>query len=148
MAHVVLEERLVAVGLDDRVEVVSSGTGGWHDGEPMDPRAAAVLRDAGYDPSRHRARRFDHNWFTKNDLLLAMDASNHADMSEQAPSVAQLDQVHMFREFDPEVTEGDDEIPDPWYGGDDGFRRVLTMIERTTDGLVDRLPGLMADRRG
>ncbi|MET0766549.1 MAG: low molecular weight protein-tyrosine-phosphatase, partial [Aeromicrobium sp.] len=116
IAHVVLEDRLAKAGLDDRVEVVSSGTGGWHEGEPMDPRAAAVLRDAGYDPSRHRARTFSIDWYAENDLLLAMDHSNRTDMTALSPTVAQQSQVRMFRAFDPDATEGDDEVPDPWYG--------------------------------
>lgn len=143
MAHVVLEDRLARAGLDDRIEVVSSGTGGWHEGEPMDRRAAAVLRNAGYDPSRHRARTFTTDWYAEYDLLLAMDHSNRADMLDQAPTVAQQAQVRLFREFDLEASEGDDEVPDPWYGGNDGFRQVLAMIERTTDELVTRLPDLM-----
>jgi len=143
MAHVVLEDRLARAGLDDRVEVVSSGTGGWHEGEPMDRRAAAVLRDAGYDPSRHRARTFSTDWYAEYDLLLAMDHSNRSDMLDQSPTVDQQAQVRMFREFDPEAVDGDDEVPDPWYGGSDGFRQVLAMIERTTDELVTRLPNLM-----
>lgn len=143
MAHVVLEERIARAGLDDRVEVVSSGTGGWHEGEPMDRRAAAVLRDAGYDPSGHRARTFSTDWYAEHDLLLAMDHANRADMVDQSPTVEQQARVRMFREFDPEASESDDEVPDPWYGGVDGFRDVLSMIERTTDQLVGRLPDLM-----
>ncbi|MRJ75815.1 low molecular weight phosphotyrosine protein phosphatase [Aeromicrobium sp. SMF47] len=143
IAHVVLEDRLAAAGLDHRVEVVSSGTGDWHVGQPMDPRAAAVLRDAGYDPSRHRARTFDVDWYAENDLLLAMDHTNRADMLDLAPTVAQQSQVHLFREFDPEASEDDDEVPDPWYGGDEGFALVLAMIERTSDELVRRLPDLI-----
>ncbi|MCW2831411.1 MAG: protein-tyrosine-phosphatase [Aeromicrobium sp.] len=143
MAHVVLESKLADAGLDDRVEVASSGTGGWHEGEPMDRRAAAVLRAAGYDPSRHRARTFTTDWYAEHDLLLAMDHSNRADMLDQAPTVAQQSQVRLFRSFDPEASETDDEVPDPWYGDGDGFRHVLTMIERTTDVLVERLPSLL-----
>jgi len=143
MAHVVLEDRLARAGLDDRVEVVSSGTGGWHEGDPMDRRAAAVLRDAGYDPSRHRARTFSTDWYAEYDLLLAMDHSNRADMVDQSPTVEQRARVRLFREFDPEASDGDDEVPDPWYGGSDGFRDVLAMIERTTDELVDQLPRLI-----
>lgn len=143
IAHVVLEDRLAKAGLDDRVAVVSSGTGGWHEGEPMDRRAAAVLRDAGYDPSRHRARTFTTDWYAEHDLLLAMDHSNRADMLDQSPTVEQQSQVRLFREFDPGAREGDDEVPDPWYGGSDGFRDVLAMVERTTDELVARLPELM-----
>jgi protein-tyrosine phosphatase len=143
IAHVVLEDRLARAGLDDRVEVVSSGTGAWHRGEPMDRRAAAVLRDAGYDPSRHRARTFSVDWYAENDLLLAMDHSNRADMLDLSPTVGQHTQVRLFRAFDPDASEGDDEVPDPWYGGSDGFRDVLAMIERTTDELVAQLPRLM-----
>lgn len=143
MAHVVLEDRLAKAGLDDRVEVASSGTGGWHEGEPMDRRAATALRDAGYDPSRHVARTFTTDWYAEHDLLLAMDHSNYADMTDQAPTVEAQSQVRMFREFDPEASEGDDEVPDPWYGGADGFAHVLAMIERTTDRLVERLPDLI-----
>jgi protein-tyrosine phosphatase len=143
IAHVVLQHRLERAGLDQQVQVTSSGTGGWHDGDAMDRRAATVLRDAAYDPSRHRARTFTIDWYAENDLLLAMDHSNRADMIALAPTVQQQAQVRMFRSFDPEATEGDDEVPDPWYGGSDGFRDVLAMIERTTDELVARLPQLM-----
>jgi protein-tyrosine phosphatase len=143
IAHVVLEDRLAKAGLDDRVEIVSSGTGGWHEGEPMDPRAATVLRDAGYDPDRHRARTFSVDWYAENDLLLAMDHSNRADMVDQAPTVAEQSRVRMFRSFDPDASGSDDEVPDPWYGGDQGFRDVLAMIERTSDALVEQLPDLM-----
>ncbi|MDX6278155.1 MAG: low molecular weight protein-tyrosine phosphatase [Nocardioidaceae bacterium] len=145
MAHVVLEDRLAKAGLDDRVEVTSSGTGGWHEGEPMDRRAAAALRDAGYDPSRHIARTFNTDWYAEHDLLLAMDHSNYADMTDQAPTVPAQAQVRMFREFDPEAADGDDEVPDPWFGGADGFTEVLAMIERTTDSLVEQLPDLIDD---
>lgn len=109
----------------------------------MDSRAADVLRSAGYDPSRHVARTFSTDWFAENDLLLAMDLSNQADMSDQAPTVAEQARVRMFREFDPEASEGDVEVPDPWYGGAAGFAAVLAMIERTTDQLVEQLPHLM-----
>jgi protein-tyrosine phosphatase len=146
-AHVVLERRLAEAELDDRVEVASAGTGGWHTGEPMDPRAAVALRDAGYDPTRHRARQFSTDWFAEQDLLLAMDAANRADMADLAPTVEQQAQVRMFREFDPEATAGDDDqVPDPWYGGPDGFLDVLTMIERTVDELVRQLPEMIAAR--
>jgi len=145
-AHVVLEQRLAESGLDDRVEVVSSGTGGWHEGDPMDPRSAEVLRAAGYDPSRHRARTFTRDWFAENDLLLAMDHANRADMRALAPTVEQEADVRMFREFDPEAT--DDEVPDPWYGGPEGFRSVLAMIERTCDGLVEHLSRQLAAEGG
>lgn len=146
IAHVVLEQRLIEAGLDDRVEVSSAGTGGWHTGEPMDQRAAAVLSDAGYDPSRHVARRFTTDWYAENDLILAMDQTNFADISDLAPDVASLYKVRMFRDFDPEAGElangtRDNEVPDPWFGGPDGFRFVLTIVERTVDQLVQDVAG-------
>ena len=72
-----------------------------------------------------------------------MDASNHADVVDHAPTVEQAQQVRMFREFDPEAAGADVDVPDPYYGGDDGFAEVLAMIERTTDELIAQLPDLM-----
>jgi protein-tyrosine phosphatase len=140
MAQVVLEDRIKRAGLDDRVEVVSAGTGTWHVGEAMDRRAAKTLADAGYDPTRHTAQTFTIDWYAEHDLLLAMDASNRADMADQAPDVEATRRLRMFREFDPEASEADDEVPDPWYGGDEGFAVVLEMVERTADEIVARLP--------
>ena len=136
MAHVVLEERLETAGLDDRVTVGSSGTGGWHVGEPMDARAAATLADAGLDPTRHRARQYDDAWGEDHDLVLAMDHDNLADLGGRS------ERVGMFRDFDPDDPGAD--VPDPWYGEADGFRDVLTMVERTSDSLVAQLAVLMA----
>jgi protein-tyrosine phosphatase len=138
MAHVVLEQRLARAGLDDRVGVESSGTGDWHVGEPMDRRAAATLTEAGYDATRHRARQYDADWPDSHDLVLAMDAENLSDIGGPG------DRVRMFRDFDP-VDPGAD-VPDPWYGGSEGFAEVLAMVERTSDALVAELAELAALR--
>jgi protein-tyrosine phosphatase len=135
MAHVVLEERLARAGLDDRVSVESSGTGDWHVGEPMDRRAASTLTEAGYDATRHRARQYVADSPDSHDLVLAMDAENLADIG--GPN----DRVKMFRDFDP-VDPGAD-VPDPWYGGSEGFADVLAMVERTSDALVAELSALV-----
>ncbi len=138
MADVVLSARLAEAGLDGAVEVVSSGTGGWHVGSPMDARAAAALTARGYDASRHRARQFDAGWFDECDLVLAMDHSNHADLTGLG-GAADPGRVRMFRDFDPLATHTDREVPDPYFGGEDGFATVLAMVERTADGLVAAL---------
>jgi len=130
-AQVVLEARLAAAGLDDRVSLRSSGTGDWHVGRPMDARAAATLEDAGYDASRHRAQQYDAAWADQDDLVLVMDHDNLADLG------GRTDRVAMFRDFDPAGVGQD--VPDPYYGGADGFRDVLTMVERTSDALVGLL---------
>jgi protein-tyrosine phosphatase len=134
-AHVVLDERLAESGLDDRVEVHSSGTGGWHVGSPMDPRAADALTAAGYDPTRHRARQYDDSWAASHDLVLAMDDDNLADLGGRSERIAK------FRDFDP-VDPGAD-VPDPYYADADGFALVLEMVERTADALVAELTDLL-----
>jgi protein-tyrosine phosphatase len=135
MAHVVLEAQLAEAGLDDRVVVHSSGTGDWHVGNPMDRRAATALSAAGYDPSRHRAQQYDASWADSHDLVLAMDLDNLADIGGRS------DRVGLFRDFDP--VEPGSEVPDPYYGGRDGFSAVLTMVERTSDALVAAMAELL-----
>ncbi|WP_244242506.1 low molecular weight protein-tyrosine-phosphatase [Nocardioides seonyuensis] len=130
MAHVVLESSLAAAGLADRVQVSSAGTAGWHVGKPMDARAAATLADAGHDPTRHRAQQYDAGWTSSYDLVLVMDDSNLADVGGRSERVAK------FRDFDP-IGTGDD-VPDPYYGGDEGFTEVLEMVARTSETIVER----------
>jgi protein-tyrosine phosphatase len=133
MADVVINDRLEAAGLDDQVEVISAGTGGWHVGGPMDRRAAALLTTHGYDATRHRAQQFGTDWFDDVDLVLAMDADNFQDLVALGPA----DRVRMFRDFDPRASAaGDRAVPDPYFGGDDGFEDVLAIVERTADALV------------
>lgn len=133
MADVVLQARVAEAGLDDRVEVVSAGTADYHVGKPMDRRAAATLTAAGYDATRHRAQQLGPDWVGACDLVLVMDDSNHADVGEH-------ERVRLFRSYDPVGTGG--EVPDPYYGGDDGFQEVLAMVERTGERLVE----LVAER--
>jgi protein-tyrosine phosphatase len=144
MADVVLTDRLERAGLGDRVEVASAGTGGWHVGGPMDERAAALLTRHGYDATRHRARQFQADWFDDADLVLAMDAANLADLVAQAPDAGR---VRMFREFDPRAGgDGELDVPDPYFGGDEGFEQVLEMVERTCDALVATVERDLDDR--
>ncbi len=142
MADVVLTADLADAGLDDRVEVVSAGTSGWHVGEPMDRRAAATLTTHGYDASRHRGARFEAAWHTECDLVLAMDTANLEDLSDLRG--AEPDRLRLFRDLDPRASEGDRDVPDPYYGHDDGFERVLAMVRRTSAELVRRLDDLLS----
>jgi protein-tyrosine phosphatase len=130
-AAVVLDSLLDKAGLLGAVEVASCGTGTWHLGEAMDQRAAATLSAAGYDASRHRASKFDDVWLDDFDLVLAMDRQNLADIGGRAARVA------MFRDFDPVDTGAD--VPDPYYGGLDGYEEVLRMVERTGTAIVAAL---------
>ncbi len=136
MADVVLSQRVDEAGLAGRVTVHSCGTGDWHVGNPMDERAAATLRAHDYDPSLHRARQFAPAWVGDHDLVLCMDASNLRDVRRVSPD-AEPDRVRLFRDFDP--VEPGSEVPDPYYGGEQGFEEVLAMVERTCATLVSAL---------
>lgn len=142
MADVVLSDRVERAGLADRVEVVSAGTGDWHVGGPMDRRAATLLTAHGYDATRHRAQQFGTDWFDDCDLVLAMDDSNYADLATLGVPVPD-GRLRMFRDFDPCADDGDRSVPDPYYGGDDGFERVLAIVGRTADALVAALPAAL-----
>ena len=139
MAEVVLSSMVEESGLADRVEVVSSGTGDWHVGKPMDRRAAATLTAHGYDATRHRAQQFDPTWHDDHDLVLVMDSSNLADVGP-----GEEGRVRMFRDFDPRAEPGsgdgaDRDVPDPYYGDDDGFEHVLGIVRRTSAEIVRQL---------
>jgi protein-tyrosine phosphatase len=142
VAEAVLTRQLADADLEHAVVVDSCGVGGWHVGHAMDERAAASLTRAGYDASRHRARQIDRGWTdpaTGHDLLLAMDAGHRRALLAAG---ADPDRVRMFRAVDP-VDPGAD-VPDPYYGGPDGFEEVLAMVERTGAVLVARLAQLLA----
>lgn len=143
-ADVVLSSLVAEAGLDDRVEVGSCGTADWHLGKPMDQRSGQTLTDAGYDASRHRARTFGPDWFG-HDLLLAMDSGNLADMRELLPVA---ERAMLFRAFDP-AYDGSSEppdVPDPYYGGPDGFLEVLATVERTSRVIVAELTASIRPR--
>lgn len=135
MAEVVLRKILDDHGLGDRVTVDSAGTGDWHRGSPMDARAAEILADHGYDGSRHRARQFLRDWYGRVDLVLAMDTDNLRALRRLAPDGAD---VRLFRSFDPAAPEGS-EVPDPYYGEQEGFAEVLEMVEAASEGLAKYL---------
>jgi len=142
MADVVLSRLVDDAGLSDKVAVSSCGTGDWHLGQPMDPRAAGQLHAEGYDASAHRAQQFDPSWL-EQDLVLAMDAKNLADITNGNGADGR---VRMFRSFDPLVADSADladlDVPDPYYGGDDGFVEVIRIVERTCRRLLTELEAL------
>lgn len=143
MADVVLAARVADAGLGDVVEVASAGTGEWHVGEPMDERAAALLTEEGYDAARHRARQVEAGWLDDYDLLLAMDQVNLTDLLglDQTSAAAADGRLRLFREFDPVRPGGD--VPDPYYGGESGFRDVLEMVERTAEVLATSIADVL-----
>ncbi|WP_190817588.1 low molecular weight protein-tyrosine-phosphatase [Saccharopolyspora pogona] len=131
MAALVFREQLRRAGLDGQVEVTSAGTGPWHVGEPADPRTAKVLADHGY-PTEHVAAQIDDEHLAA-DLLIAMDAGHLRAVRRLVDSSAD---VRLLRSFDPDSADGA-EVPDPYYGGPNGFDDVLAMVEAATPGLLD-----------
>ncbi|WP_460851165.1 low molecular weight protein-tyrosine-phosphatase [Nocardioides montaniterrae] len=143
VADVVLSARLRDAGLAPAVAVVSAGTGDWHVGDRMDRRSAATLTAAGYDPTRHRAQQVAPSWLDECDLVLAMDATNLADLRELAGKAADPKRLKLFGDFDPAHPGAD--VPDPYYGGPAGFDVVLAMVERTCEALVAELQHVLGD---
>ncbi|ONI77401.1 protein tyrosine phosphatase [Actinosynnema sp. ALI-1.44] len=134
MAAIVVREHLRREGLDG-VEVTSAGTGSWHVGDAADPRTQKVLLDHGY-PTAHVAAQVGARHLDA-DLLLAMDSGHADDLRRMADDPSR---IRLFRSFDPAAT-GDLDVPDPYYGGNDGFVIVLGMVEAATPGLVEWVKG-------
>ncbi|MEV1293414.1 low molecular weight protein-tyrosine-phosphatase [Pseudonocardia sp. NPDC049635] len=126
-----LAAEIETAGLADRVRVTSAGTGHWHIGRPMDERAAEVLAARGYDTG-HRARQVDSEILAA-DLLVALDAGHLRSLQRSVPDPRR---VRLLRSFDPDAAEGA-EVPDPYYGGPDGFAEVYEMIAAALPGLVE-----------
>ena len=140
-AEVVLRHMLQQAGLH-HITVDSAGTGGWHEGDGADPRSQAAWERRGY-AHRHRARQFRSEWFEERDLILVMDEDNHATLASRTRNDAHRAKIRYLRSFDPLVDDLQDaaamEVPDPYYGGIDGFEHMLDLIERSCAGLIAEL---------
>ena len=134
MAHLLREE-----GLEDEIQIDSAGTGGWHVGAAPDARAAGAASARGVI-LEGAARRVTPADFDRFDLVLAMDRENYADLQALAPDEEAREKVRYLREFDPEAVDaGALDVPDPYYGGDDGFENVLDLVTRACRGLLQDL---------
>ena len=136
-AEGVMRRLVEDAGLADRISVESAGTGAWHAGNPPDRRATVAARRRGIALAG-AARQVTPEDFRDFDLLIAMDRENLRDLLALAPDEAGSEKVRLLREFDP-ASEGDLDVPDPYYGGDDGFEHVLDLVEAACRGLLDAL---------
>jgi protein-tyrosine phosphatase len=118
------------------LEVDSAGTAGYHVGEPPDPRTRAAAARRGYDLAMLRARIVEPRDFERFDLILAMDRENLQVLQRRAPA-AMHERLRLFLEFAPEGSPED--VPDPYYGGPNGFEEVLDLVEAATRGLLAHL---------
>jgi protein-tyrosine phosphatase len=137
LAEVVVRDRALARGLGAHFDFASAGTGDWHIGNGADPRSADTAERYGHDLSGHRASQItavgvsDWQWF------VAMDADNHANLLAMGAPEAR---VLMMRRFEAGAGAIPD-VPDPYYGGPDGFDRVYAMLRDNADPMLDFLLG-------
>lgn len=121
-------------GLSHKYEAASAGTGAWHVGEPPDERMVRVAARHGLHYTGS-ARQFKQEDFARFDLIIPMDRDNRAHLFSMARGATEQEKIHLLREFDPQgsLNAG---VPDPYYGGMDGFEEVYTIIERSCRGLL------------
>ena len=133
-AEAIMAHRLGFEDLGVHVEVESAGTGDWHVGHPPDERAREEATRRGI-PMGGVARQFTAGDFDRFDIVLAMDSANLAALQALAPSPEAAAKVHLLREFDPQA-HGELDVPDPYFGGSQGFRDVFDMVDRSITGLI------------
>lgn len=122
-----LAEGILQSKLDDRFIVDSAGTGGWHINQPPDKRSIAVARKNGIDITGLRARKFSTDDFETFDLIYVMDRSNYKDVMALAQEDAHRQKVRMILE--------NDDVPDPYFGGEQEFEEVYRMLDKATDAI-------------
>jgi protein-tyrosine phosphatase len=119
-----------------RIEIDSAGTAGYHIGDPPDRRSQEAARRRGYDMSDLRARTVVPEDFERFDFILAMDRENLSTLRRSAPPAAR-ERIRLFLEFVPEADTA--EVPDPYYGGANGFEQVLDLVEAASRALLAHL---------
>jgi protein-tyrosine phosphatase len=129
MLHLLRETELAAA-----VAIDSAGTAAYHTGERADPRSRQEALSRGVDlPSV--ARRFESHDFDRFDYVIAMDSQNRRDLIALARDEKDIAKVHLLRAFDPESID-DQDVPDPYYGGNRGFANVFEICEAGCRGLL------------
>lgn len=137
LAEVVFREQVEQTGLASHFEIASSGTGDWHVGDSADRRMQEMAARHGVSLDAHCATQFAADDLAVYDHILVMDKNNLHDVLSLDEDDEHNGKVRLFREFDPEP--GDFQVPDPYYGGHDGFENVYRIVKRTAERLLDRL---------
>ena len=145
LAEYALREAVAASDLAGQVEVASAGTTGWEGGNPIDPRAGALLREHGIDPSAHRARRMDPQELREADLVLALDHDHVGPIRDVLGEERTATTLRMVRDFAPEPVE-DTGIRDPWYGDESDFELAWEQITEAVDGILDHVRAARAQK--
>jgi protein-tyrosine phosphatase len=135
-AHGVFQTLVEREGMTHLIEVDSAGTHAYHVGEPPDQRAQKTALARGCDLGRQKARRARKEDFQRFDYILAMDQDNYQNLQAIAPPDME-EKLALFLDFAPGL--GIREVPDPYYGGKDGFERVFDMVEEAAQGLLEHI---------
>lgn len=139
-AEVVLRSKLAEAGWADEVVIDSAGTGPWHAGKDMDPRARDALGRHGYQPPTHVARQFQAADFASRDMVIALDGGHVSRLGQLArlaeDPVGAAASISLLRSYDPAADAGELDIGDPYYGGEAEFETALAQIEAACDGLA------------
>ncbi len=146
-AEAALREAFADAGMADQVEIDSAGTGDWHVGHPPDPRMTEAAAGVGLT-LEGSARQVTASDLRDYDLVLAMDRTNAADLRAMAGGDADLQQrIRLFREFEPDRDHDDErdiDVPDPYYGGPEGFAHVVEIVRAAAAGVVDHVRDQLA----
>lgn len=136
-AQAVMDHLIGEAGLEGRIFTDSAGTSAYHAGEPPDRRARGTASARGI-PMKGSARQFEERDFHRFDYVLAMDQDNFRNLRDSAQTDELRARVHMLRSFDPESADGA-EVPDPYYGGAEGFDNVFDICDRACRALLEHV---------
>jgi protein-tyrosine phosphatase len=134
-AEGVMLAKVKNAGLADKIKLDSAGTHAYHVGEKPDSRSAKVAKKRGYDLNYIVSRKYDYADFYEFDLILCMDKGHHNFMQDLRPDNANA-QVVLYLEY---AGLGAKDVGDPYYGGQDGFEKVLDQIEAASDNILEMI---------
>ncbi len=138
-AEAVFTQKVIAAGAQDKILIDSAGTAGYHIGEAPDDRACEFAARRGYSMDALRARQVCTEDFDRFDYIIVMDQANLSNLQALKPKYAKAQLTLMLSYCESAAQE----VPDPYYGGDQGFETVLDLLEDASDGLLNSLQKLL-----
>ena len=133
-AEGIMKKTIEDQGLVDRIFVDSAGTSNWNEGNPPDERMRVHGSKRGYDFCGS-ARTFRSSDFDKFDYIIVMDNNNYTNVKKLSRSEEDISKIHRMTDFSINFSDHD-HVPDPYYGGDDGFNLVMDLLEDACRGLL------------
>ena len=137
MAQGILEKKVADAGLQDQITVDSAGTSDYHIGDPPDLRAVEKSRAYDIDISHYRGRQFEKDDFDEFDRIFAMDFSNYENILRLSRDTADSQKVEMILNLN--NPNSNMSVPDPYYGGEEGFENVYQLLDAACDQLMEQI---------